>query len=42
MSEYTGSDLRICVVGSSMRFLSGITQYTYRLTNALAKTSLPV
>ncbi len=29
---------RICVVGSGMRFLSGISYYTLRLTNALART----
>lgn len=28
--------MRVCVVGSGTRFLSGITVYTYRLANALA------
>jgi glycosyltransferase involved in cell wall biosynthesis len=30
--------MRVCVVGSGTRFLSGITVYTYRLANALAGT----
>lgn len=30
---------RVCVVGAGTRFLSGISYYTYRLTNALAESS---
>ncbi len=35
-SAATPKPLRVCVVGSGTRFLSGITVYTYRLANALA------
>lgn len=38
MSKLHQSPLRICVVGSGTRFMSGISVYTYRLANALANS----
>ena len=39
MENMTGNQLRLCVVGSGTRFLSGISYYTIRLANALAKSN---
>jgi glycosyltransferase involved in cell wall biosynthesis len=38
MREMKNSRLKLCVVGSGTRFLSGISYYTIQLANALAKT----
>ena len=39
MENTSSSRLRLCVVGSGSRFLSGISYYTIRLANALAESN---
>src|SRR5215467_6509793 len=37
MSMTENQHLRVCVIGAGTRFLSGMSQYTARLTNALSQ-----